>query len=331
MPSTVFLTGCTGFLGSAVLQELLSADHRVRCLVRRKVTLPEGAEPVPGDLADGAALRRGMEGCSAVLHVAAMVRDWVPAARRDEYRQVNVEGLANIMAASRDAGVPRFLYTSSFFALGPTDALPGHIGDESMPLRSGPFRHPYEASKSEARALFLEAVEAGLAGIALYPAVIYGPGPMTEGNLVARMIDDFQKRKVPGIPGSGDQLWCFARVADVARGHRLALEEGKPGEGYLLGGENCTLGEFFARLERCTQVRGPRLRVPVPVLSLVGRLQEAWASLTGRAPQLTSGSARLYRHHWGYCSQKARRELGYEPVGLDEGVAETLAWLNRGR
>ncbi len=323
----LFLTGATGFLGNAVLQELLEAGYRVRCLVRRSVDLPDGAVPVPGHLHEEIALQNGMEGCQAVVHVAALVQDWLPRRRRAEFHHVNVDGLRRVIQCARQCQVPRFIYTSSFFALGPTEDLPEGVGDEQMPLRSGPFHHPYEESKVEGRRVFLEALQEGFPGVILYPTVIYGPGTLTEGNHIGRLIADFLKRRLPGVPGSGSQRWCFARVRDVAIGHRLALEQAESGSEYVLGGENETLAAFFQHLEQLSGIPAPRLRIPLLVLNAGARFQEGWAAITGRAPQLTSGSARIYGHHWSYHSQRAVRELGYAPGSLREGLKESIAWL----
>ena len=150
---------------------------------------------------------------------------------------------------------------------------------------------------------------------------------MTEGNLVARMVADHLNGRLPGLVGPGDRRWSYAFVEDVAEGHALALEKGKPGDRFVLGGENATLERFVALVQELTGQPPPRLRIPYAVASVVGRAQWLWAELTGHPPQLTHGEVGVFREEWACDSSKAVRELGYEWRPLAEGLRETLRWL----
>jgi farnesol dehydrogenase len=319
----VLLTGGTGFLGQRVVHALAARGHSVRLLVRaqsRLVDLPAGVETALGDVTDGASLARAAQGCQAICHMAALVKSWVP--NREQFDAVNVGGLRHALAAARETGA-RLVYTSSFIAVGPTGPEPA---DESH-LHPGGYRNDYERTKAQADALARRAAAQGQDIVMVYPGVVYGPGQLTDGNLVVKMIDDHLHGRLPGIVGPGDRRWSYAFVEDVAQGIVAALERGRAGERYLLCGENATLCELFAHVERLTGRRPPRRHIPYPLAWAVGWAMYAWAELTGLPPQLTHEVVGVFREHWSYSSAKATRELGYQARGLAEGLRETLAWM----
>jgi farnesol dehydrogenase len=320
----VLLTGATGFLGRCVARHLAAHGHALRVLARatsRTQGLPEGSETAIGDVTDAASFARAAEGCAAIVHVAALVKVWVPDPER--FEATNLGGLKNALAAARAAGA-RLVYTSSFIALGPSGA--GEL-DASRSHPGPPFRNPYERTKALADAAAREAAAGGADVVILYPGVVYGPGDMTEGNIVVRMITDHLAGRLPGLVGPGDRRWSYAFVEDVAEGHALALEKGKPGDRFVLGGENATLERLFELLEELAGARPPRLRIPYGVASAVGRAQWLWAELTGHPPQLTHGEVFVFREEWACDSSRAMRELGYEWRPLAEGLRATLRWL----
>jgi farnesol dehydrogenase len=320
----VLLTGGTGFLGRCVARHLAAHGHALRVLARgtsRTRGLPEGTETAIGDVTDAASFVRAAEGCDAIVHTAALVKVWVPDPER--FEATNLGGLENALAAARAAGA-RVVYTSSFIALGPSGA--GEL-DASRPHPGPPFRNPYERTKALADARAREAAASGADVVILYPGVVYGPGDMTEGNIVVRMIADHLAGRLPGLVGPGDRRWSYAFVEDVAEGHALALEKGKAGDRFVLGGENATLERLFALVEELAGAKPPRLRIPYALASAVGRAQWLWAELTGHPPQLTHGEVFVFREEWACDSSRAVRELGYEWRPLAEGLRATLRWL----
>ena len=177
-----------------------------------------------------------------MIHTAALVKMWVR--NRLDFGRVNVDGLQNLLHAAERAGVQRVIYTSSFIALGPSQDV---NADERL-RHAGPYSDAYEESK--ARALQWLRAE-GLRRYpvtVIYPGVIYGPGPATEGNLVGGMIEQYLAGKFPGLLGSGEQRWSFAFLPDVVNAHLAALDQGKTGEEYLLAGDNRSLNDFFRLL-----------------------------------------------------------------------------------
>jgi nucleoside-diphosphate-sugar epimerase len=319
----VLLTGGTGFLGKNVARALVARGHEVRLLAREGSNLtglPAG-DIVRGDVCDAASLRRAAEGCQAVLHMAALVKMWVP--EREVFDRVNVEGLRAALAASEAVGA-RLVYTSSFMAIGPTGAQPA---DESQIHSGHSFRNDYERTKAHADVIAREAAAAGRDVVLLYPGVVYGPGDRTAGNIVVNMIADHLRGRFPGIIGPGDRLWSYAFVEDVAAGHVDALEKGRAGERYLLAGENVSMNDFFRLLAEASGVPAPRLHIPYAAAGALGWMLYAWAELTGMEPLLTHEVVGVFREHWSYTSAKAQRDLGYRTTPLRDGLRRTLDWL----
>lgn len=319
----LLVVGSTGFLGKSVARRFARAGHALRLLARpgsNLAGLPTDAEIVRGDVTDLESLQRGAEGCDAIVHMAAMVKMWTPD--RGVFDRVNVGGLRNVLAAAEGARA-RVVYTSSFMALGPAGPLPG---DESLVHPGGP-RNDYERTKAAADALAREAAADGRDVVILYPGVVYGPGDVTDGNIVVKMVTDHLAGKMPGIVGPGDRLWSYSYVEDVADGHLSALERGRAGERYLLAGENVSMNGLFETLQDVADVRPPRFHIPYAVASALGYASVLWAEMTGHPPLLTHEVVGVFREHWAYTSAKAERALGYRPRPLREGLAQTMEWL----
>lgn len=320
----ILLTGATGYLGSQIAQELAARKIPFRILVRDASRLPfdapqAGCEVVTGDLRELSAVRKALSGARTVIHTAALVKMWVRD-RRDFWR-VNVEGLQNLLRIASDSGVERVIYTSSFIALGPSSDVNASEG-----LRHrGPYSNEYEETKAQALAWLRDEGFRQFPVVALFPGVIYGPGPKTEGNLVGGMIDQYLAGKFPGVLGSGEQRWSFSFNADVVAAHLAALEKGKVGEEYVLGGDNRSLNDFFQVLGDISGVRRRVRHLPFAAGKIVGAIEVARARLLGHRPQLTPGVVEIFKHDWVYSSAKAGRELGYRVTPLEEGLRRTLS------
>ncbi|MES1211415.1 MAG: NAD-dependent epimerase/dehydratase family protein, partial [Acidobacteriota bacterium] len=236
----ILITGGTGFLGRRIVSDL-AERHELRLLVRggsSRERFPAGVEFAPGDVTDRLSLVRAMAGCDAVVHAAALVKILAPAAQFD---RINVGGLENVLSAAEQAGsVERVVYVSSFIALGPTEGGPGGELDESAEVRDRVWINDYERTKALADRRARKAIAEGAPLTVVYPGVIYGPGEMTEGNIVVRHILDLIHRRLPALLGKPERRWNYVNVADVSRGVALALEKAKPGSRYMLGGENVT-------------------------------------------------------------------------------------------
>jgi farnesol dehydrogenase len=254
------------------------------------------------------------------MHTAALVKTWVSDA--SAFERINVGGLRNVLEAAGEAGA-RVVYTSSFFAVGPSR---DRSVDESQ-VHPGGERTAYERTKAEADRLAMAAAAGGREIVLLYPGTIYGPGEMTEGNYIARMVADHLNGRFPGFLGAGDRLISYTYVDDVVAGHLLALEKGRRGERYLLCGENRTPVDLMGVASRLASLPPPRLHVPYPAATVLGALMLAWAELTGHPPLLTPAVVRTFKENWAYSSAKAERELGYRITSLEEGLRRTIEWL----
>jgi nucleoside-diphosphate-sugar epimerase len=336
------ITGATGFLGRRLVAEL-APRHELRLLVRAapgggaaaavRRGFPAAVEVVAGDVTDADSVRRAAAGCDAVVHAAALVKILAPAAA---FERVNVGGLENVLAAAAAAGCARVVYVSSFMALGPSEGAPGGVRDEGeagdaaeAAPRGAPrvWINSYERTKTEADRLARRAIAAGQPVNVVYPAVIYGPGEMTEGNLVVRHLLDLVHRRLPALLGTADRRWSYVFVDDVARGIGQVLDSAAPGARYVLGGDNVALGDFYAMVEELSGVPVPKRRLPDGVAKVAGTLQREWARLRRATPALTPDLVEVYRHDWTYSSARAAADLGYSYRRLREGLAITLAWL----
>lgn len=321
----VLVTGGAGFLGGRIVKALLARGHEVVLMVRGgpRKGLPGEASVVDGDIRDGGLFLKAAEGCDAIIHTAAMVKIWSP--RPQDFDDINVGGIRNAIAAARALQI-RLVYTSSFFAVGPTGGSPA---DESQ-THPGEYGNDYERTKALADEVARGYAREGGDIVILYPGVVYGPGELTDGNLVAKLLADQMNGTLPGIVGPGDRLWSYAFVDDVAEAHVAALDPARKGERYLLGGVNATLNEVFAIASKRAGRRLSPRRLPFGLARLVGRVLWLWADITGRMPDLTHQAVGIFEKNWAYRSDKAVRDLGYRVRPLDEGLGKTVDWLIEG-
>jgi farnesol dehydrogenase len=305
----VLITGATGYLGRALVSAFQASGHSTIAFSRHA-----GASGMPGDAIDGdvrnaSALARAAQGCDALCHSAALVSVW--RKRRADFDDVNVGGLRNALEAARAARIGRVVYTSSFLALPPSGAsAPGRWND-------------YQRTKVLADELASRAVADGAPVIRVHPGVIYGPGPLTDGNLIGTMVSDHLRRKLPGIVGA-NCVWSYAWVDDVARAHVAALERGRPGARYRLGGENQRQMRVFELVRDLTGRALPR-RLPAWLAVAIGAVEEFRAGITGRPPLLTAGTVEILTQDWTMDSSLAVNELGYSITPLQDGIARVVA------
>ena len=324
----VFVTGGTGFVGGRLVATLLQGGRRVRALARSTSERPaSGAgdvEWVTGDVLDRGSLRRGMAGCAEVFHLAAYAKNWakVPST----FFRVNVEGARNVFEAASEAGVRRVVYTSTVVVFGPTP--PGIVGDEAMPRATPLFFTEYEESKAVAEKEALERASRGLPVVIVHPTRLYGPGPLTEGNSVSLMIDQYDRGRFPALLDGGGGVGNYAFVDDVVQGHLLAMERGRVGERYLLGGENVSLKGLFSLVDEVTNRKHFQVNLPRSLALFYAGLEKRKAEGLGIYPKVTPGWVETFLADWAFTSAKAERELGYRITPLREGIRRTLDWLH---
>jgi dihydroflavonol-4-reductase len=321
---TTLLTGGTGFVGAAVARALLARGHAVRALVRRGSDrrnlddLPVAA--VEGDLTDPASLARAVAGCRFVVHVAADYRIWVPDP--EAMLRANVEGTRALMLSAIDAGVERVVYCSSVAALGLT--ADGTPADETTPVSEEKIVGVYKKSKYRAEHAVLDLVRSRkLPAVIVNPSTPVGPRDI-KPTPTGKMIFDAAAGRVPAYIDTGLNV---VSVDDVAEGHLLALERGRIGEKYILGGENLSLAALLGIVAEAAGRRPPSIRLPSAALWPVALACEALARVAGVDPLVTRDHLRMARKKMFFSSAKARAELGYAPRPAREAVRDAVAWL----
>jgi dihydroflavonol-4-reductase len=318
----ILVTGASGFVGGHVARLLVERGCPVRVLVRpasdlRGITdLP--VETVVGDLRAAASLERAVAGCEVVYHVAADYRLWAPDPQ--ELYRSNVDGTLNLLEAARRAGVRRVVYTSTVGSIG----VPG---DEDSPVRLADMTGHYKRSKFLAEQAALECARAGL------PVVVVNPtAPVGERDVkptpTGRIILDFLAGRMPAYVDTGLNL---VDVRDVALGHLLAAERGRPGERYILGARNMTLREILETLARLSGRPAPRVRIPYAVAWLYGAAGTAAARLTGREPRPSLEAVRMSRKRMWVRTEKAERELGLQPGPVEPALSRAMQWFRENR
>ena len=324
MADLTLLTGATGFVGSAVARTLAARGHRLRLLVRRGTTRANlqglDAELAEGDLNDPSSLDRAVQGCRFVFHVAADYRIWVPDPAA--MRRANVTGTVALLRAGQRAGIERAVYCSSVAALGLTGTdIPA---DETTPVDPAAIAGVYKRSKYEAECAVRRLVrEEGLPAVIVNPAAPIGPRDI-KPTPTGRMIADAAAGRMPAYIDTG---LCVVHVDDVAEGHALALEKGRLGESYILGGENLSLGGLLAIVADAAGRRPPRIRLPIPALWPVALACEALASVAGLEPLVTRDHLRMARKKMFFSSAKAMAELGFRPRPAQDAVRDAVAWF----
>ncbi len=319
-----FVTGATGFLGTHVARQLLADGAELRLLVRQTSRLDNiadiPAERIIGDLRDQDSLRKGMSGCDFVFHVAADYRLW--SLNHQELYDSNVEGTRNILAAARDSGVRRVIYTSSVATMGFGNN--GRLTDEKSPVTLSNMIGDYKRSKFMAEQLVLEAGRNGQNVVMVNPTTPVGEcdiKPTPSGQIIL----DFLRRKFPAYVDTGLNL---VDVVDCARGHLLAMEKGQPGERYILGGENLTLKQILDKLGAISGLPSPKVKLPYAVALATGVVDTVVVGkIMKREPRVTIDAVRMGRKKMFVTSAKAERELGWKPLPVEQALRRAVEWF----
>jgi dihydroflavonol-4-reductase len=317
------VTGATGFVGSAIARALSAAGWQVRVLARahsdRRNLQSLPVEIATGDLLDAASLEAALRDCDALFHAAADYR--LGAVDSERLYQTNVDGTRNLLNAARRAGTARIVYTSSVAAVGlPADGSPG---TEDTPVTLDDMIGHYKRSKFLAEALVREFAGSGTPVVIVNPSTPIGPGdvkPTPTGQVVV----DAASGRMPAYVDTGLNI---VHVDDVAAGHLLALERGRIGERYILGGEDMTLREILLQISRVTGRPAPRIRLPQATLLPIALVSEAAARLTGGSARVTLESVRMARKHMYFSSAKAVRALGYRWRPPAVAFEDAIRWF----
>jgi dihydroflavonol-4-reductase len=319
---TTLITGATGFVGSHVARQLVSKGHAVRILVRRTSNLSalEGlnVERVEGDLRDAASLERAMRGVRSVFHVAADYRLWTR--QPEEIYESNVQGTRRLLDAAGQAGVEKFVYTSTVATI--AVPRPGALPNEETRATLDEMIGHYKRSKFLAEQEALGAAAKGLPVVIVNPTAPVGPGDW-KPTPTGRILVDFLNGKMPAYVDTGLNI---VPVEDVAAGHLLAAEKGRMGERYILGARNMTLKQILEALSAITGRPAPSVRLPHAVALAAGYGAELFSRLTGREPQIPVEGVKMSRHRMFVESDKAERELGYRASSVEAALERAVRW-----
>jgi dihydroflavonol-4-reductase len=320
----IFLTGATGFVGHHVAKALAAEGAQLRLLARKSSNLAnlEGiaGETHVGDLAEPESLRSALQGCDAVVHVAADYRLWIPDPAA-MYR-ANVDGTRELLRLAREAGVPRVVYTSSVATMHfRTDGI---VINEDTPVSLADMVGHYKRSKFLAEQEALRAAANGQQVMILNPTTPVGPND-AKPTPTGRIFVDFLNRKFPAYVDTGLNL---VDVAEVARTHVDALSKGQPGRRYILGGENLTLKQILDKMSAITGIPSPTVKIPFAIAATYAFFEE-WITgrIRGKEPRATLEEVRMGRKKMFASSARAQQELGFRIVPVYPAMRAAIEWF----
>jgi dihydroflavonol-4-reductase len=319
----VFVTGGTGFIGGEVVRRLRARGDQVACLVRNPEKAGKltklGCELIAGDLGDSEAIRAGMEGCDGVIHAAAMYEVGIPEKQHPAMYDANVLGSERVLRAALEAKVPKLVYVSTVGTFGNTH---GKVVDESYRHPGKEFTSYYEETKLEGQRIAERMMaKEGLPGVIVKPGGVYGPGDESQ---IADLLLEFFAGRLFALPFPELGL-CFSHVEDIAGGILLALDKGKVGETYVLSGPVTTMREAIDTVAALSGRKAPKRTLPTPVLKALTPIGPLVGKLMGQPPNLREMISSADGVTFWASHEKATRELGYVPRGMEEGMRDTLA------
>ncbi|MEN0055756.1 MAG: SDR family oxidoreductase [Mucilaginibacter sp.] len=321
----VLVTGATGFIGRQLSLKLAAADYEVKALCRDTnhpyLIKHHNIEPVLGNVLYPQSLKKAMNGCTQIYHTAAMAKMW--CRNPDDFHETNVNGTRNVLEAALQTGIQKMVYTSTCGVWGPTIK---HPMTENAPRICG-FPIAYERTKYLAELEVQNFVKRGLDVVIVNPSRVYGAGPVTDSNTVAKMVSGYLNGTWRFIPGSGEQIANYAFLDDVVAGHIAAMHKGIPGERYILGGHDISFNDFFKTLQQISGRQLSMIRVPLKVIELYSRLEQFKTWLTGTPPVFLPEFAQRLRYDQKYSSNKAVAQLNYTLTPFAEGLQKTVDYF----
>ena len=325
---TYFISGATGFIGSRLALRLAEDGHTVHALLRSESKAKNILHPnirlFPGDLLEPETLRPALEGCHGAFHLAALAKPW--SRDPDLPRRVNVDATARLLEAAQETGVRKVVFTSSAATL--EICRDGDVVDEETPRKTAYFNQ-YDLTKSLAEKTVREAARKDFETVIVNPSRVYGPGLLSVSNGVARIMKSYLQGRWRIIPGDGTTIGNYVFVEDVVQGHILAMDRGRSGERYILGGENISFNEMFATIRRVSGKRRLLVRLPAPLMHAAAWTLFHGARLINAPPLITPSWMKKYLCDTRLSSRKAIRELGYTITPFEEGTEKTISWIKK--
>jgi nucleoside-diphosphate-sugar epimerase len=320
------VTGSTGFIGSSLVKELLKLNVTVHVLVRSKQKLAaeilNHVTVFEGELHDSSLLDAAMKGCDHVFHLAGSTVIW--SKDKTLASRINVEGTRNILEAAVRNHIKKVVFTSTAGTLPPSaDDKPV---DENAPAPTV-YLTDYELSKRQAELVCADFATRGLDVVIVNPTRVYGPGLLNKSNSVTILIKKYINGTWRFIPGAGSQTGNYVYIGDVVQGHLLALEKGRSGERYILGGENISFNRLFEIMAEACGKKYKLFSVPASAMTAFANVELFLADRFGKPPLITPAWLKRYNQDRLVSSMKAMKELGYHITPLSQGIKETITWL----
>lgn len=321
----IFITGATGYIGAKLALTLAKKGHQVYALVRNSsktgIIDHKNIQCFPGDLSDKKSIGKAMMDCEGVFHLAAYARVW--SKNPEKYFIENVQGTVNILESALKNSIKKFVYTSTTGVIGPSEE---NSADENN-TRKIDFFNEYESSKAMAETKVREFSGQGLHAVIVSPPRVYGPGLLSQSNAVTILIKKYINGQWRIMPGNGTGMGSYAYIDDVVNGHIQAMELGKAGEKYILGGVNASYKELFNTIRKISQTNYKLFRLPFFIVQSFAHFQHLMAITIDKEPSITPKWTRKYLYDWSLSSEKAKAEIGYHITPLEEGLKKTIDWL----
>jgi nucleoside-diphosphate-sugar epimerase len=324
----IFISGATGFIGRQLSLRLAEQGHTIHALSRRSnhplLPVHQNIRVFLGDISNKNSLMAAMQDCEQAYHTAALARMWTKD--KNEFHEVNVTGTRNVLEAAKEAGVGRVVHTSSCGVIGPTIKYP--MTEEDPRITGFPIH--YERTKYLAELEAQEFARKGMDVVIVCPSRVYGKGPVTDSNTVGKIVTAYLKGKWRVNPANGKQVSNYAYLDDVVRGHIAAMERGKTGHRYILGGEDISFNAFFDTVKQISGVSYRLINVPQSAIKWYSWIEWLKTSVTGYPPFFLPEFADRLKHDQKYSSQKAIDHLGYRITPFDEGMRQMIHYYLSG-
>ena len=324
----ILVTGATGFIGKNLVQRLVEDGNIVHVLYRDEKKLSslhhKNIKAFKGDINDISSLETATEDCCYVYHLAAFAGVW--SKNKDDFFNINFTGTINVLETALKYGVKKIVLTSTAGVFGPSIGM--SAVDENT-VRKTDYFNEYERTKDYTDAYVFANYSSKINLCIVCPTRVFGPGKLSESNSVTKMIKMYVDGKWKYLPGDGKSIGNYVFIDDVINGMLLAMQKGKTGERYILGGENLNFIEFFEEIARQVGNKHHMFKIPVWLMLAISQLMIFAARTFGIKPLITSGWAKKYLHHWIMSSDKAKTNLGYQPASFQNGLEKTIIWLRK--
>jgi farnesol dehydrogenase len=321
----IFVTGASGFIGVRLCQRLADEGHIIHALYRSEskanMLYHKNIRLFKGDVTNEESVQRALRSCNYVYHLAAYAKVW--AKDPSTFYKTNYLGTMNVLNAAQKSGVKKTVYISTAGVFGPSFHKTVHEKTKS----SIELCTEYERTKAKAERLVMEFISQGQHIVIVNPTRIYGPGLLNESNSVTRMINLYINGRFRVLPGDGNSVGNYVFIDDIVRGLILAMEKGKCGEKYILGGVNVSYRDFFDTLSGVTGIKYIQFTLPVSFMLAISNVMLFLSKTAGISPLITPQWVKKYNYNWELTSQKSRDQLGYRITPLEDGLRKTVNYL----